>query len=147
MLGDAEAVEFTSLTAAERFTAVQTGAVDVLMRNSTWTQSRDTEVGMDFGPTTYYDGQQLMARSADGFTGSSSVNEIDGNRLHEREQPLRPTSQSLLRFSESTSLSPRLKTTTRLSTPSSQELVTSSPPTDQDSWVARLHRSQMLATG
>lgn len=78
VLGDAEAVEFTSLTAAERFTAVQTGAVDVLMRNSTWTQSRDTEVGMDFGPTTYYDGQQLMARSADGFTGSSSVNEIDG---------------------------------------------------------------------
>ncbi|MGB0821824.1 MAG: transporter substrate-binding domain-containing protein, partial [Ilumatobacteraceae bacterium] len=69
VLGDAEAVEFTSLTAAERFTAVQTGAVDVLMRNSTWTQSRDTEVGMDFGPTTYYDGQQLMARSADGFTG------------------------------------------------------------------------------
>ena len=78
VLGDAEAVEFTSLTAAERFTAVQTGAVDVLMRNSTWTQSRDTEVGMDFGPTTYYDGQQLMARPADGFTGSSSVDEIDG---------------------------------------------------------------------
>ncbi|MGA1566064.1 MAG: transporter substrate-binding domain-containing protein, partial [Ilumatobacteraceae bacterium] len=49
VLGDADAVEFTSLTAAERFTAVQTGAVDVLMRNSTWTQSRDTEVGMDFG--------------------------------------------------------------------------------------------------
>ncbi|MEY2957980.1 MAG: hypothetical protein RLZZ01_548, partial [Actinomycetota bacterium] len=60
VLGDAEAVEFIALTAAERFTAVQTGDVDVLMRNSTWTQSRDTEVGMDFGPTTYYDGQQLM---------------------------------------------------------------------------------------
>ena len=78
VLGDAEAVEFTALTAAERFTAVQTGAVDVLMRNSTWTQSRDTEVGMDFGPTTYYDGQQLMGLSADGFTGSSQVSEIDG---------------------------------------------------------------------
>ncbi len=78
VLGDADAVEFTSLTAAERFTAVQTGAVDVLMRNSTWTQSRDTEVGMDFGPTTYYDGQQLMARASDGFTGQSSVDEIDG---------------------------------------------------------------------
>jgi general L-amino acid transport system substrate-binding protein len=78
VLGDADAVEFTSLTAAERFTAVQTGAVDVLMRNSTWTQSRDTEVGMDFGPTTYYDGQQLMARAADGFSASSSVDEIDG---------------------------------------------------------------------
>jgi general L-amino acid transport system substrate-binding protein len=78
VLGDADAVEFTSLTAAERFTAVQTGAVDVLMRNSTWTQSRDTEVGMDFGPTTYYDGQQLMGRASDGFTSASSVDEIAG---------------------------------------------------------------------
>ena len=78
VLGDANAVEFTSLTAAERFTAVQTGAVDVLMRNSTWTQSRDTEVGMDFGPTTYYDGQQLMGRASDGFTAASGVEEIDG---------------------------------------------------------------------
>ncbi len=58
VLGDSEAVTFVNLTAAERFTAVQSGEVDVLMRNSTWTQSRDTEVGMDFGPTTYYDGQQ-----------------------------------------------------------------------------------------
>jgi len=78
VLGDATAVEFVSLTAAERFTAIQTGAADVLMRNSTWTQSRDTDVGMDFGPTTYYDGQQLMARAADGFTTSSQVSEIDG---------------------------------------------------------------------
>jgi len=78
VLGDATAVEFSSLTAAERFTAVQTGDVDVLMRNSTWTQSRDTDVGMDFGPTTYYDGQQLMARAADGFSGTSEVADIDG---------------------------------------------------------------------
>ncbi|NNF52870.1 MAG: amino acid ABC transporter substrate-binding protein [Acidimicrobiales bacterium] len=78
VLGDSEAVNFTNLTAAERFAAVQAGEVDVLMRNSTWTQSRDTEVGMDFGPTTYYDGQQLMARAADGFSNSSEVAEIDG---------------------------------------------------------------------
>ncbi|MFZ9084563.1 MAG: amino acid ABC transporter substrate-binding protein [Ilumatobacteraceae bacterium] len=78
VLGDANAVEFTALTAAERFTAVQTGAVDVLMRNSTWTQSRDSEVGMDFGPTTYYDGQQLMGRASDGFTSASQVDEIEG---------------------------------------------------------------------
>ena len=57
ILGDANKVNFVSLTAAERFTAVQTGDVDLLMRNTTWTQSRDSEVGMDFGPTTYYDGQ------------------------------------------------------------------------------------------
>ena len=78
LFGDANAVVFTPLTAAERFTAVQTGEVDVLMRNTTWTQSRDTEVGMDFGPTTYYDGQQLMAREADGFSGGSQVADIAG---------------------------------------------------------------------
>ena len=78
LFGDAGAVVFTPLTAAERFTAVQTGEVDVLMRNTTWTQSRDTEVGMDFGPTTYYDGQQLMARERDGFSGASQVVDIAG---------------------------------------------------------------------
>jgi len=78
ILGDAEAVNLVALTAAERFTAVQTGDVDVLMRNTTWTQSRDTDIGMDFGPTTYYDGQQLMGRAGDGFSGDSTVADIDG---------------------------------------------------------------------
>ncbi len=78
VLGDAEAVNFVALTAAERFTAVQTGDVDVLMRNTTWTQSRDTDVGMDFGPTTYYDGQQLMARASDGFGPDSDVPDVAG---------------------------------------------------------------------
>ncbi|MCY4068062.1 MAG: amino acid ABC transporter substrate-binding protein [Acidimicrobiaceae bacterium] len=78
IFGDADAVEYVPLTAAERFTAVQTGAVDVLMRNTTWTQGRDTEVGMDFGPTTYYDGQQLMARVSDDFSNSSQISDIDG---------------------------------------------------------------------
>lgn len=77
-LGDATKVEFVALTAAERFTAVQTGDVDVLMRNTTWTQSRDTDVGMDFGPTTYYDGQQIMGRAADGFGPDSTVADIAG---------------------------------------------------------------------
>jgi len=48
------------------------------MRNTTWTQSRDTDVGMDFGPTTYYDGQQFMGRASDGFTADSDVADIDG---------------------------------------------------------------------
>jgi general L-amino acid transport system substrate-binding protein len=78
VLGDANAVEFTALTAAERFTAVQTGAVDVLIRNTTWTQSRDTDVGMDFAPTTYYDGQQVMARGADGFSAASTIADLEG---------------------------------------------------------------------
>ncbi len=79
ILGDANAVEFVALTAAERFTAVQTGDVDVLMRNTTWTQSRDTDVGMDFGPTTYYDGQQLMGRASDGFSATSQVADAGGS--------------------------------------------------------------------
>ena len=78
VLGDSGAVEFTFLTAAERFTAIQTGAVDVLIRNTTWTQSRDSDVGMDFAPTTYYDGQQVMARGVDGFSSTSAITDLEG---------------------------------------------------------------------
>ena len=78
VLGDAEAVEYVSLTTGERFTALQTGVIDVLIRSTTWTQSRDTELGLDFGPVIYYDGQQLMARAADGFSSSSGVADIAG---------------------------------------------------------------------
>ena len=78
VLGDAGTVEFVSLTTAERFAAVQSGHIDVLFRSTTWTQSRDTEVGLDFGPVIYYDGQQLMARESDGFSGSSQVADIAG---------------------------------------------------------------------
>ncbi|MEO2166377.1 MAG: amino acid ABC transporter substrate-binding protein [Acidimicrobiales bacterium] len=78
VLGDATAVTFIPLTSSERFTAVQTGQVDLLMRTTTWTQSRDTDLGMDFGPTTYFDGQQLMARISDGFSGSSDIADPKG---------------------------------------------------------------------
>jgi general L-amino acid transport system substrate-binding protein len=64
VFGDYSKVEFTALTAAERFTALSAGEVDVLIRNTTWTQSRDTELGNDFGPTTYYD-DTLCARAGD----------------------------------------------------------------------------------
>ena len=79
ILGDADKVSYVPLEAAERFTALQTGDVDLLMRNTTWTQSRDTDLGLDFGPTTYFDGQQLMARVGDGFTADSQVVDIDGS--------------------------------------------------------------------
>ena len=78
ILGDSEAVRFEALTAAARFEAVNSGLVDLLVRNTTWTQSRDTDLGLDFGPTTYYDGQQLMARGGDGFDSGSSLGEIEG---------------------------------------------------------------------
>lgn len=78
IVGDSEAVAFEALTAAARFEAVNSGLVDLLVRNTTWTQSRDTDLGLDFGPTTYYDGQQLMARGADGFNSASTLDEIEG---------------------------------------------------------------------
>jgi general L-amino acid transport system substrate-binding protein len=80
VLGDATAVEFRDLTAAERFEALKNGEVDVLMRNSTWTQTRDTTIGVQFASTTYFDGQQILA-STDAFPGlttTSGIADIDG---------------------------------------------------------------------
>jgi general L-amino acid transport system substrate-binding protein len=68
VLGDADAVEYRGLNAAERFTALQTGEIDVLIRNTTWTSSRDSEVGANFAPTTFYDGQGFIVREASGIT-------------------------------------------------------------------------------
>jgi len=68
VLGDPEAVEFVPLSAAQRQPAIQTGEVDVLIRNTTWTLSRDTEWTADFAPTTFYDGQGFMVRKDLGVT-------------------------------------------------------------------------------
>lgn len=57
-----DAVEFRNLNAKERFTAVQTGEVDILSRNTSWTVSRDTSVGLEFAPVVFYDGQGIMVR-------------------------------------------------------------------------------------
>lgn len=76
VLGDASAVEYRPLSAQERFTAVQTGEVDVLFRNSTWTLTRDSsEVGMEFMPVNFYDGQGMMVRADSGIT---SLEDMDG---------------------------------------------------------------------
>jgi len=75
VFGDASAVEYRPLTAPERLPALQTGEIDVLIRNTTWTFSRDVELGTDFGPTTFYDGQGMMVRKADGF---STLEDLDG---------------------------------------------------------------------
>jgi len=59
-LGDAGKVRFTPLTAQQRFTALQSGEVDILARNTTWTLSRDTSLGLNFVGVNYYDGQGFM---------------------------------------------------------------------------------------
>jgi general L-amino acid transport system substrate-binding protein len=64
VLGDAEKVKYVPTNAKERFTALQSGEIDVLARNTTWTFSRDTDLGFDFVGTNYYDGQGFMVRKS-----------------------------------------------------------------------------------
>jgi general L-amino acid transport system substrate-binding protein len=75
VFGDAEAVKFTPLTSKERFTALQSGEVDVLSRNTTWTLNRDTALGLDFVGVTYYDGQGFLVPKS---LGVKSALELDG---------------------------------------------------------------------
>ena len=67
ILGDPEAVDFRPLTAEQRFTALQAGEIDVLIRNTTWTSSRDGSEGARFLTTTFYDGQGMMVRADSEF--------------------------------------------------------------------------------
>ena len=60
IFGDAEKVKFVPLTAQQRFTALQSGEVDILSRNTTYTMQRDTALGLNFAGVTYYDGQGFM---------------------------------------------------------------------------------------
>jgi len=75
VLGDPEAVEYTPLTVETRLPALQAGEVDVLIRNTTWTASRDGGEGLTFATTTFYDGQGMMVREETGFT---ELEELDG---------------------------------------------------------------------
>ncbi len=75
IFGDSEKVKYTPLSAKERFTALQSGEIDMLSRNTTWTQSRDASLGVNFAATTYYDGQGFMVRKDLGVT---SALELDG---------------------------------------------------------------------
>lgn len=60
VLGDAEKVKWVPLNAQQRFTALQSGEIDILSRNTTWTLTRDASLGMHFVGVTYYDGQGFM---------------------------------------------------------------------------------------
>jgi general L-amino acid transport system substrate-binding protein len=74
-LGDATKVKFVPLGSKERFTALQSGEIDVLVRNSTWTFSRDTDLGLDFVQVNYYDGQGFLVRKE---LGVKSAKELSG---------------------------------------------------------------------
>lgn len=75
VLGDASKVKYIPLTAKERFTALQSGEVDVLSRNTTWTETRDTSLGLNFAGVNYYDGQGFLVSKK---LGVSSAKELDG---------------------------------------------------------------------
>ncbi len=64
IFNDAKKVKFTPLSAKDRFTALQSGEIDVLSRNSTWTSSRDSSLGLNFAAVSYYDGQGFMVRKS-----------------------------------------------------------------------------------
>jgi len=74
VLGDAGAVKFTPLSAKERFTALQSGEIDMLSRNTTWTLSRDTSLGLNFAGVNYYDGQGFMVRKDLGVKSALELN-------------------------------------------------------------------------
>lgn len=75
VFGDASKVKFTPLGGKERFTALQSGEVDILSRNTTWTMSRDTTLGLKSTAVTYYDGQGFMVNKS---LGVKSAKELDG---------------------------------------------------------------------
>lgn len=75
VLGDANKVKFTPLTAKERFTALQSGEIDMLSRNTTWTLTRDASLGLNFAGVNYYDGQGFMVSKS---LGVKSALELDG---------------------------------------------------------------------
>jgi general L-amino acid transport system substrate-binding protein len=75
VLGDAEAVDFTPLTAEQRFTALQAGEIDVLIRNTTYTASRDGSEGARFLHTTFYDAQGMMVKAESDF---QELADLDG---------------------------------------------------------------------
>jgi len=64
VLGDSTKVKYVPLSAKDRFTALQSGDVDLLARNTTWTESRDTTLGLNFTGVNYYDGQGFMVRKS-----------------------------------------------------------------------------------
>lgn len=74
VLGDKAKVKFVPLTAKERFTALQSGEIDVLSRNTTWTLQRDSALGLNFVGVNYYDGQGFMVKKDLGVKSAKDLN-------------------------------------------------------------------------
>lgn len=90
ILGDVRKVKFIPTTAQNRFTALQSGEVDMLARNTTWTLSRDTSLGFDFPAISFFDGQGFMVKAS---LGVRTARELDGASIC--VQPGTTTEQNL----------------------------------------------------
>lgn len=77
VLSDATKVKWVPLTAQARFTALQSGEVDILSRNTTWTLTRDASLGLEFVGTTYYDGQGFMVTKKSKIASAKNLRNID----------------------------------------------------------------------
>ena len=75
ILGDASKVEYVPLTASARFEALGAGEIDLLIRNTTWTASRDRDLANDFTATTFYDGQGMMVYADSGY---QTIEDMEG---------------------------------------------------------------------
>ena len=78
VFGDSEAVEIRAITGTDRFPVLQSGEADVLISGTTWTISRDSSLGFDFAPTTFYDGQGMMVRKDSGIT---TLEDFEGSTI------------------------------------------------------------------
>jgi len=74
VLGDSSLVKFIPLSGQSRFTALQSGEIDILSRVTTWTLTRDTSLGLNFAPTIFYDGQGFMVRKKDNIKNIKDLN-------------------------------------------------------------------------
>ncbi|MBD0273713.1 MAG: amino acid ABC transporter substrate-binding protein, partial [Acetobacteraceae bacterium] len=96
MFGDPNKVRYVPTTTQNRFTALQSGEVDILARNTTWTLSRDTSLGFDFPAVNFYDGQGFMVKAS---TGAKSGKDLDGATIC--VQPGTTTEQNLAEWARS----------------------------------------------
>lgn len=78
VFGDANKVEYTPLSAKQRFTALSSGEIDILSRNTTWTMTRDTQLGLNFAGVNYYDGQGMMVPKS---LGAKMATDLDGANI------------------------------------------------------------------
>jgi general L-amino acid transport system substrate-binding protein len=74
LFGDSEKVKYVPLSSQQRFTALQSGEVDILSNNTTWTLTRDTALGLDFTAVTYYDGQGFLVNKKLGVKSAKELN-------------------------------------------------------------------------